>query len=214
MADAGVGAGDRVLEVGAGLGSLTVALAAAGADVLAVEFDRALVAALEEVLAPFPNARLVVGDAMRMDWGALLDADGWKMVSNLPYNVAVPLLIDLLDRVPRISGYLVMVQREVGERLVARAGDEAYGAVSVRVAYRADASLVRRVPSSVFWPKPNVGSALVRITPRPAPVGVHERAVFRVVEEAFAEGFGSLTPLPAQKARAAGRHSAAPPSRR
>jgi 16S rRNA (adenine1518-N6/adenine1519-N6)-dimethyltransferase len=179
--------GDRVLEVGAGLGSLTVALAATRAEVLAVELDRALVPALEEVLASFPNVRLEIGDAMRMDWGSLLEGSGWKMASNLPYNVSVPLLLDLLERVPAIEGYLVMVQREVGERLVAGPGEEAYGAASVRVAYRADAELVRRVPASVFWPRPNVASVLVRLTPRPAMVDVNERALFRVVEEGFAE---------------------------
>jgi 16S rRNA (adenine1518-N6/adenine1519-N6)-dimethyltransferase len=109
------------------------------------------------------------------------------MASNLPYNVSVPLLLDLLERVPAIEGYLVMVQREVGERLVAGPGEEAYGAASVRVAYRADAELVRRVPASVFWPRPNVASVLVRLTPRPAMVDVNERALFRVVEEGFAE---------------------------
>jgi len=176
-----------VLEVGAGLGSLTVALAATRAEVLAVELDRALVPALEEVLASFPNVRLEIGDAMRMDWGSLLEGSGWKMASNLPYNVSVPLLLDLLERVPAIEGYLVMVQREVGERLVAGPGEEAYGAASVRVAYRADAELVRRVPASVFWPRPNVASVLVRLTPRPAMVDVNERALFRVVEEGFAE---------------------------
>jgi len=176
-----------VLEVGAGLGSLTVALAATRAEVLAVELDRALVPALEEVLASFPNVRLEIGDAMRIDWGSLLEGSGWKMASNLPYNVSVPLLLDLLERVPAIEGYLVMVQREVGERLVAGPGEEAYGAASVRVAYRADAELVRRVPASVFWPRPNVASVLVRLTPRPAMVDVNERALFRVVEEGFAE---------------------------
>lgn len=179
--------GDRVLEVGAGLGSLTVGLAASGAKVLAVEIDRALVPALEEVLAPFPNVRLEIGDAMRMDWGSLLEGSGWKMVSNLPYNVSVPLLLDLLERVPAIEGYLVMVQREVGERLVAGPGEEAYGAASVRVAYRADSELVRRVSASVFWPRPEVASVLLRLVPRPAGIDVDERALFRVIDEGFAE---------------------------
>ncbi len=173
--------------MGAGFGSLTVAIAKTGADVTAVEFDRALVPALEEVLAPHPNVRLVVGDAMRMDWTELLGAHGWRMVSNLPYNVSVPLVFDLLEHAPQIDAFLVMVQREVGDRLSAGPGDEAYGAVSVRIAFRADASLVRRVPSSVFWPKPNVGSAVVRIVPRSAPTDVDEHVLFRVVEVAFAE---------------------------
>ena len=187
VADAGIEERDRVLEVGPGLGSLTVALAATGAEVLAVELDRAVVPALREVLAPFPRVRIEVGDALRMDWDAALSAGDWTMVSNLPYNVAVPLLVDMLDRAPRIGEYLVMVQREVGERLTAQPGDDAYGAASVRVAYRARATLLRRVPPDVFWPRPKVESVMVRITPRPAPVDADRAALFRVVDEGFAE---------------------------
>ena len=187
MADAGIEEGDRVLEVGPGLGSLTVALAAMGARVLAVELDRALVPALREVLAPFPAVRLEVGDAMKMDWEAALPTGDWTMVSNLPYNVAVPLLVNMLDGGPRITEYLVMVQREVGERLTAQPGEDAYGAASIRVAYRARAELVRRVPADVFWPRPKVESVTVRLTPRPAPVDADRAALFRVIDEGFAE---------------------------
>lgn len=187
MSDAGVGPGDRVLEVGAGLGSLTVTLAEAGCRVLAVESDRALVPALREVLAPYPTVRLEVVDAMRADWRELLPGEGWAMVSNLPYNVSVPLLVQMLERVPAIARYLVMVQREVGERLVAGPGQDAYGAVSLRVAFHAEAAIVRRVPASVFWPPPNVDSVLVRLTPHAPPVDVHPAALFRVIEEGFAE---------------------------
>jgi len=187
VADAGIEEGDRVLEVGPGLGSLTVALAATGARVLAVELDRALVPALREVLAPFTSVRLEVGDAMKMDWEAALPAGDWTMVSNLPYNVAVPLLVNMLDGGPRITEYLVMVQREVGERLTAQPGEDAYGAASIRVAYRARAELVRRVPADVFWPRPKVESVTVRLTPRPAPVDADRAALFRVIDEGFAE---------------------------
>lgn len=187
MSDAGLETGDRVLEVGAGLGSLTVALAEAGCRVLAVESDRRLVPALEEVLAPFATVRLEVADAMRADWRALLEGDGWAMVSNLPYNISVPLLVALLEGVPAIDRYVVMVQREVGERLVAGAGDEAFGAVSLRVAYRAGADIVRRVPASVFWPAPNVDSVLVRLTPHEPSVDIEPAPLFRVVDVAFAE---------------------------
>ena len=188
MADAGVASGDRVLEVGAGLGSLTVALAAVGANVLAVEFDRRLVAALGEVASPLPNVRVELGDAMRMDWARLLPGRGWKMVSNLPYNIAVPLVAGMLEDVPAIGSFLVMVQREVGERLVALPGEGAYGAVSVRVAYFAETSMVRRVPASVFWPRPSVESVLVRMVRRAEPpVTVARDRVFRVVEAGFAE---------------------------
>lgn len=187
MADAGVASGDRVLEVGAGFGSITLELARAAGEVLAVEFDRHVVPALREVVGQLANVRVEEADAMRVDWEALLPPGDWTMVSNLPYNISVPLLVDLLDGVPRIVRYVVMVQREVGERLVAGPGEEAYGTVSLRVAYRADAEVVRRVPAEVFWPRPTVDSVLVRIVPKPPPVVVDPGALFVVVEGAFAE---------------------------
>ena len=182
-----MGPGDRVVEVGAGLGSLTVALASAGAEVLAVEFDRRLLPALREVLAPYPGVRVLEQDALRLDWARELgDGGGWRMVSNLPYNVAVPLLLGMLERTP-IERYLVMVQREVGERLAARPGEEGYGAVSLRVAYRAEAEVLRRVPPDVFWPRPAVESVLVRLAPRPPAAAVEPGPLFRVIDVAFAE---------------------------
>lgn len=176
-----------MLEVGAGLGSITVALAEAGCEVLAVEFDRRLTPALREVVSGYENVRVEQLDAMRLDWHALLGAGPWAMVSNLPFNISVPLMVELLERVSRIERYHVMVQKEVGERLVAAPGDEAYGTVSVRVAYRADARLVRRIPAEVFWPRPNVDSVLVRLVPHGPPVDVDPVALFSVVDEAFAE---------------------------
>lgn len=172
---------------------MTVPLAASAAEVVAVEFDRALNEALAEVLASYPNVRRVSGDALRMDWTALLGDRDWKMVSNPPYNIAVPLLLDLLDRAPRIRDYVVVIQREVGDRLVASAGDAAYGAASLRVAYRATAALLRRIPAEVFWPRPNVGSVLVRLTPHPPPVSADPVALFRVIDEAFAERRKTVT---------------------
>ncbi|MFM8999526.1 MAG: 16S rRNA (adenine(1518)-N(6)/adenine(1519)-N(6))-dimethyltransferase RsmA [Actinomycetota bacterium] len=188
-ASVGAAPGVRVLEVGAGLGSLTVALAEAGADVLALEFDRNLIPALGEVLAGLPEGRvrLEVGDAMRADWAALLGSGDWRMASNLPYNVAVPLVLDLLATAPGISRYVVMVQREVADRLVAAPDADAYGAVSVKVAYHADASLLRAVPPTVFWPEPKVGSALVALTPHAPRVSTPRAALFRVVDEGFAQ---------------------------
>ncbi len=182
-----------MLEVGAGFGSITLALAEAGCDVLALEFDRAIVPALREVTAGHPGVRIEQGDAMRVDWDRLLPGAPWAMVSNLPYNVSVPVVVELLERAPQVTRYLVMVQREVGERFVASPGDESYGVVSVRVAYRARAEIVRRVPAEVFWPRPNVDSALVRLVPHPPPVEVDVTALFRVVEEGFAERRKTMT---------------------
>ncbi len=187
MADAGVRPGDRVVEVGAGLGSLTRALAEAGAEVVAVEADRAVLPALRESVGHLPAVRAVHADALRIDWPAELSGGPWRMVSNLPYNVAVPVLFRMLDEAPQVTEYLVMVQREVGERLAAMPGSEAYGAASARLAYLADVSVVRRVPASVFWPAPKVESVLVRITPRRPPVATPRDALFRVIEAGFAQ---------------------------
>jgi 16S rRNA (adenine1518-N6/adenine1519-N6)-dimethyltransferase len=177
----------HILEVGAGLGSLTVALAEAGAEVLAVEIDRRLLPALEEVTSGLPGVRVVGEDAARTDWARLLGEGRWRMASNLPYNVAVTVVLDLLKDAPAVDPMVVMVQREVGERLTAAPGDEAFGAVSLRVSYRAEAKLLRRVRPSVFWPEPQVESVLVRLTRRPPPVAVPEEALFRLVDAGFAQ---------------------------
>jgi 16S rRNA (adenine1518-N6/adenine1519-N6)-dimethyltransferase len=167
-----VGPGQRVVEVGAGLGSLTLALAETGAEVTAIEVDAGLVSVLRSLAEP-AGVRVVEADAMNLDWAALLGSKtgsgGWALVANLPYNVATPLVARLLDDVPAIARMLVMVQREVGERLAASVGDSAYGAVSVKVSYWATASVVGRVPSTVFVPRPKVESVLVSIERRPSP---------------------------------------------
>jgi 16S rRNA (adenine1518-N6/adenine1519-N6)-dimethyltransferase len=216
-ADARVGPGDRVLEVGAGLGSLTLALAATGARVRAMEFDRQLIPALEEVTEGLDDVDIVHADAMEVDWSALPGPD-WTLCANLPYNIAVPLVLEVLDAAPRISRLVVMVQREVGERLVAEPGDEAYGAVSVRVTYRATATIVRRVPPTVFWPRPNVASVVVRLDRRATPpVDVDEGRLWRVVEAGFAERRKTMRNalrrlgMPSEAAEAALREAAVRP---
>ena len=186
---AGIGAGDRVVEIGAGLGSLTLALAETGAAVTAIEVDSGLVPALRSVVEPV-GVTVVEGDALRLEWSSLLGGEGWILVANLPYNVATPLVADLLDGVPAIARMLVMVQREVAERLAAGPGHDAYGAVSVKVAYWATAKVVGRVPATVFHPVPNVESALVHIDRRPAPaVGpeVDPEWLFRLVRTGFGQ---------------------------
>jgi 16S rRNA (adenine1518-N6/adenine1519-N6)-dimethyltransferase len=185
-----VGPGDRVLEVGAGLGSLTVALARAGARVVAVEVDRALVPALEAVIRPYASdVRVVVADMLEVAWSAVLGEEPgpWAMVANLPYNVAVPVVLRALDQEPRIDRMLVMVQREVGERLAAGPGNGQFGWVSLHVAFHAEARVVRRVPPTVFWPRPTVDSVLVSVLRRPPPPGVDRAALFTVIKESFAQ---------------------------
>jgi 16S rRNA (adenine1518-N6/adenine1519-N6)-dimethyltransferase len=187
-ADAGAAQGVRIVEVGAGVGSLTVALAAAGADVVAIEFDRALLPALAEVVAGLARVRIVGADAMKLDWGAELGRGDWTMAANLPYNIATPLLLDLLESVSSIGTFVVMVQREVGERLAAGPGEDGYGAVSVKVAYRAGARILRRVPPTVFWPRPAVDSVIVRLDRLDAPpVDVAPERLWPVVEAGFAQ---------------------------
>jgi 16S rRNA (adenine1518-N6/adenine1519-N6)-dimethyltransferase len=185
---AGVGPGDRVVEVGPGLGSLTVALAETGAEVTAVELDRHLLPVLRSVVEPL-GVRVVEGDAMALDWDEVLGGeDRWALVANLPYNVATPLVLDLLASVPQIDRMLVMVQREVGERLAAGPGSKAYGIPSVKVAYRAVAEVVGRVPPTVFIPQPRVESALVRLRRLPeAPVDTDPERLFRLVEAGFGQ---------------------------
>lgn len=183
---ADIGPGDHVIEIGAGLGSLTLALAETGAAITAVEIDRGIVPVLRTVVAD-TNVTVLEDDAMALDWPALLGGhDRWVLVANLPYNVATPLVCDLLDGVPAINRMLVMVQREVAERFCAPARSPAYGAVSVKIAYWATARIAGLVPASVFVPRPNVESALAEITRRPAPAtDANPTTMFTLVRTAF-----------------------------
>ncbi len=188
VALAGVSPGDAVLEIGPGLGSLTLALVERGAHVLAVELDPRLAEVVREVVSG--DLDVEVGDAMTMDLAALLASrPEWSCVSNLPYNVAVPVVVRLLENAPAVGQILVMVQREVGERLAAGPGDSEYGAVSVKVAYYAEAELVGAVPPTVFVPRPKVDSALVAMRRRAEPpVSVpSEPALFELVRAGFAQ---------------------------
>jgi 16S rRNA (adenine1518-N6/adenine1519-N6)-dimethyltransferase len=188
-ADAGIEPGVRVVEVGAGIGSLTVALAEAGArEVIALEFDRALLPALREAVAELPTVRVLHADATRLDWSATLEGGPWTLCANLPYNVGTRILVDVLDGVPAVDRMTVMVQREVGERLVAGPGAPAYGALSLRVTFHAHATLVRRVPPDVFWPRPSVGSVIVTLERRDGPpVPTDPARLFPLIDGAFGQ---------------------------
>jgi 16S rRNA (adenine1518-N6/adenine1519-N6)-dimethyltransferase len=185
---AGLEAGDRVLEIGAGLGSLTLALLERDAHVIALERDRKLRPVLERVVGGQGDVRVVTADALDVDFADLLGVGAWRCVSNLPYNVATPVIVRLLEEAPSIESALVMVQREVADRLVAAPRSTAYGAVSVRVAYYTRAKIVGMVPRTVFVPAPNVDSALVELVRRerpPVDVPSTER-LFELVRAAFA----------------------------
>jgi 16S rRNA (adenine1518-N6/adenine1519-N6)-dimethyltransferase len=170
---------DVVLEIGPGLGVLTRFLAARVALVHAVEIDRSL----EPHLPRLSNVRLLFGDALRLDLAGL-EPPPRKLVANLPYNVATPLVVESLDGLPSVEAWCVMVQREVADRFFAAPGTKAYGAVSVLVQLAAARTGFHPVSRTVFRPRPNVDSALVAFRRRPLPEGFAE--LKRVVEGAFA----------------------------
>jgi len=182
---------DVVLEVGPGLGSLTLALLPAVAHVHAVEIDPVLAGALPATVAARVPARAAAlsvhtGDALRLD--SLPDPQPTALVANLPYNVAVPVLLHLLAVLPTLRRGLVMVQREVADRLTAAPGSRLYGVPSVKLAWYASARPAGRVPAAVFWPVPHVESGLVAFTRREPPrTDVTREEVFEVVDAAFAQ---------------------------
>lgn len=199
-----LGPDDRVLEVGAGLGGLTVALAARAGEVVAVEIDRGLFRLLVSRAGepapggPGPSSgippgqvRLLCGDALRMEDGELmLPADGrpFKVVANIPYYLTSPLIERVLEGWPGCSLAVLMVQEEVARRLMARPQTSDYGSMTVFVDYYAQAELLRLVPASAFWPRPQVRSALVRLRRRSqAPVAAGPATFFRVVRAAFGQ---------------------------
>lgn len=190
VAAASLDADDVVIEVGPGLGSLTLALLAAASHVHAVEIDPVLARALPETVRRYAGglaSRLTVHerDALRLS-GELVPAPT-ALVANLPYNVAVPVVLHLLAQLPDLRHGLVMVQQEVADRLTATPGTRIYGAPSAKLAWYAQARAAGGVPRSVFWPAPNVDSGLVAFTRRPPPPGAARAAVFAVIDAAFAQ---------------------------
>ncbi|MDT4928001.1 MAG: rRNA (adenine1518-N6/adenine1519-N6)-dimethyltransferase [Pseudonocardiales bacterium] len=182
-------AGESVLEVGPGLGSLTLGLLEAGHPVTAVEVDAVLSGALAQtVAARLPDAALTVltADALRL--AELPDGAPTALVANLPYNVAVPVVLHLLGALPSLQRGLVMVQAEVAERLAAPPGSKVYGVPSVKAAWYAATTRAGSVPRTVFWPMPNVDSGLVRLVRRVPPETTATRPeVFAVIDAAFAQ---------------------------
>lgn len=192
--DAGVRAGDLVVEVGPGLGSLTLALRQTGAEVVAVEVDAGLVRALTDVTGGDPGVRIVHGDALEVDLGGLTKTHAQPtnparralLVANLPYNIATGVVLRALET-EAFAGLTVMVQREVGERWAAAAGSDRYGGVSVKVRAYAQARLAGTVARTAFYPVPNVDSVTVRLSPLPWTYDVDRAAVLTLVDEGFAQ---------------------------
>lgn len=195
VAAAGVEPGARVLEVGPGLGALTLGLLEVGASVCAVELDPTLAAELPRIVAtrlPEATARLQVLHADAAGLGGQEFPDATELVANLPYSVAVPVILRALEVFPGLARGLVMVQDEVAHRLVAPPGSRVYGAPSVKAAWWAQLKLAGRIPRSVFWPVPRVDSALVAFSRQPPPAGAERDRVFRLVDAAFAQRRKSL----------------------
>jgi 16S rRNA (adenine1518-N6/adenine1519-N6)-dimethyltransferase len=186
---AAVGPDDVVLEVGPGLGSLTLGLLATGARVQAVEVDPVLAQRLPATVAARGGANRVhvlAADALRLQPGDLPEPPT-ALVANLPYNVAVPVVLHLLAVLPSLQSALVMVQTEVADRMAAGPGSRTYGIPSVKLAYYGHARKVAAVPRTVFWPVPNVDSALVSFHRGEPPTEAPAAEVFAVVDAAFAQ---------------------------
>jgi len=183
--------GTQVLEVGPGPGGLTRALLRAGARVTAIEMDRRCLPALAELGESFPGQLTVIeGDALKMDHGALMQGEPFHVASNLPYNVGTALFVRWLGGEgwpPLWQSLTLMFQREVADRIVADAGDDAYGRLAVRAQWRAEARLAMKVHRSAFTPAPKVMSAVVHVTPSPMPEGVSARMLERLTEAAFGQ---------------------------
>ena len=190
---AGVSPGEVVVEIGPGLGSLTLGLLESGARVVGVEIDALLAGALASTVAahqPDAAGRLTVVHADALQLTELPDPQPSALVANLPYNVAVPVVLHLLESLPSVQRGLVMVQAEVADRLAAPPGSRTYGVPSVKAAWYAAAERAGTVPRAVFWPVPNVDSGLVRLTRRAPPAlpdGVARTDVFTVIDQAFAQ---------------------------
>lgn len=187
----GAGPGFGVLEVGPGIGPLTVELARRAEKVAAVELDRALLPILDETLSGFDNVRVIPGDVMKLDLRELVEGQFGGLTplvcANLPYNITTPVITLLLES-KLFSAITVMIQKEVAQRICAAPGSKDYGAFSVLCQYHACTELLFEVPRECFLPAPKVTSAVVRLTPRPAPACVRDEALFfRTVRGGFGQ---------------------------
>jgi 16S rRNA (adenine1518-N6/adenine1519-N6)-dimethyltransferase len=182
------------LEIGPGIGALTQPLAKAAGRVVALEIDRRLLPVLAETLAPYPHASVVHGDVLKQDLQALFrdyftDVESVSVVANLPYYITTPIIMRLLEEQLPLEHIVVMIQKEVADRMAASPGGKEYGSLSIAVQYYCDAEVVAIVPRTVFVPAPNVDSAVVKLTPRgKPPVPVEDEVFFfEVVQASFVQ---------------------------
>lgn len=186
---ADVKAGDRVLEIGPGIGTLTQGLAETGADVTAVELDKKLPAVLAETLKGYDNVRIVPGDILKVNIPEIMGPGAFKVAANLPYYITTPILMALLEQHLPITELVTMVQKEVAERMTATPGKRIYGALSVAVQYYTEPEIVLDVPPRSFIPAPEVNSVVIacHVRPEPAVKVKDEKLFFRVVKAAFGQ---------------------------
>ena len=181
--------GEPVLEVGPGIGTLTQGLAQSGADVTAIELDRRLLEVLDTTLASYDNVRIVHGDVLKLDVPTIMNHKPFKVVANLPYYITTPIIMSLLESKLPIERLVVMVQKEVALRMVAKPGTKDYGALSVAIQYYTEPDIVLDVPPKSFLPAPAVTSSVIRCVLRDKPPVdvIDEKLFFRVVKAGFAQ---------------------------
>ena len=181
--------GEPVLEVGPGIGTLTQGLAQSGADVTAIELDRRLLEVLDTILASYDNVRIIHGDVLKLDVPTIMNHKPFKVVANLPYYITTPIIMSLLESKLPIERLVVMVQKEVALRMVAKPGTKDYGALSVAVQYYTEPDIVLDVPPKSFLPAPAVTSSVIRCVLRDKPPVdvIDEKLFFRVVKAGFAQ---------------------------
>ena len=181
--------GEPVLEVGPGIGTLTQGLAQSGADVTAIELDRRLLEVLDTTLASYDNVRIVHGDVLKLDVATIMNHKPFKVIANLPYYITTPIIMSLLESKLPIERLVVMVQKEVALRMVAKPGTKDYGALSVAVQYYTEPDIVLDVPPKSFLPAPAVTSSVIRCVLRDKPPVdvIDEKLFFRVVKAGFAQ---------------------------
>ena len=181
--------GEPVLEVGPGIGTLTQGLAQSGADVTAIELDRRLLEVLDTTLASYDNVRIVHGDVLKLDVPTIMNHKPFKVVANLPYYITTPIIMSLLESKLPIERLVVMVQKEVALRMVAKPGTKDYGALSLAVQYYTEPDIVLDVPPKSFLPAPAVTSSVIRCVLRDKPPVdvIDEKLFFRVVKAGFAQ---------------------------